>query len=389
MTDPATAHARMVDQLVASGELRTGPWIRAFRTIPRHVFLPRLFWPTPTGDWAAVDADDPEWIDRVYAVTSIVTQLDNDPNAWAEARRASRPGMPTSSSSDPGLMATMLEALDIHDGHSVLEIGTGTGYNAALLAERLGDSLVTSIEVDPVLADQAHATLAAVGRAPSIVTGDGRDGVPDRAPYDRIIATVSAPTVPAAWIQQTRPGGLILLNLYAELGGGALALLTAGDGRAEGKFLANYGAFMPTRDAQPDRTTQERFTVALRDPAGERGQVDVAANALDDLDFAMFAALLVPATGWLRFMPDGEPTQLWLLAEDAWAMIDTNGATEEHGPRHLAGELADAHRTWRELGSPSRDRLGMTITRGGQRLWLDGPDRAIDTGRYQLRQGMT
>jgi protein-L-isoaspartate(D-aspartate) O-methyltransferase len=378
MTDPATAHTRMVDRLVASGELRTEPWIRAFRAVPRHRFLPRFFWPTPTGDWTAVDADDPEWLDHVYEVTSVVTQLDNDPDAWAEARRAPRPGTPTSSSSDPGLMATMLEALDIHDGHRVLEIGTGTGYNAALLADRLGDDPVTSVEVDPTLAEQARAAVHAVGRAPTIVTGDGRAGVPDRAPYDRIVATVSAPTVPAAWIQQTRPGGRILLNLYAELGGGALALLTVGDGRAEGKFLANYGAFMPTRDAQPYRTTQQRFTLALRDLAGERGQTDVTADALDDLDFAMFAALLVPDAGWLTFTPDGEPTQLWLLAEDAWAMIDTHGATEQRGARRLADELAEAHHTWRDLGSPGRDRLGMTITGTAQRLWLDDPDHAID-----------
>jgi protein-L-isoaspartate(D-aspartate) O-methyltransferase len=293
----------MVDRLVATGELRTKPWISAVRAVPRHPFLPRFFWPTPTGDWAAVGAHDPEWLDRVYEVTSVVIQLDNDPDAWAEARRAPRPGAPTSSSSDPGLMATMLEALDIHDGHRVLEIGAGTGYNAALLAERLGDDLVTSVEIDPVLAEQARHAAHAVGRAPTIITGDGRAGGPDRAPYDRIIATASTPTVPAAWIQQTRPGGRILLNLYAELGGGALALLTVDDGRAEGRFLASYGAFMPTRDAQPRRSTQERFTVALHDPAGARCQTDVPANALDDLDFAMFAAPWYPMPVGSRSLP--------------------------------------------------------------------------------------
>lgn len=378
MTDPATAHARMVDRLVAAGELRTEPWIRAFRAVPRHLFLPRFFWPTPTGDWAAVEAHDPEWLDRVYEVASIVTQLDNDRDAWSEARGAPRPGTPTSSSSDPGLMATMLEALDIRDGHRVLEIGTGTGYNAALLAERLADDLVTSVEVDPALAEQARRAVHAVGRAPTIVTGDGRAGVPDRAPYDRVIATAGVPTVPTAWIRQTRPGGRILLNLYAELGGGALALLTVDGDAAQGKFLPQYGAFMPTRDVQPSRTTQERFTCALRDPAGERRHAELSADALDDLDFAMLAALLVPGTGWITFTPNGEPPQLWLLADGSWAMIDTDGITEQRGPRHLADELSAAYALWRELGSPSRDRFGITITGEHQQLWLDSPVRRLD-----------
>lgn len=111
---------------VYDGDLRTEPWIRAFRAVPRHPFLPRFFWPTPNGEWDAVDAGDPDWIDRAYTVSSVVTQLDNDPDAWTEARRAPLAGTPTSSSSDPGLMATMLEVLDVQDGHQVLEIGTGT-----------------------------------------------------------------------------------------------------------------------------------------------------------------------------------------------------------------------------------------------------------------------
>ncbi|GAA4215413.1 methyltransferase domain-containing protein [Actinocatenispora rupis] len=379
MTDPAAAHTRMVDQLIDAGNLRTAPWIHAFRTVPRHPFLPRFYWPTPTGKWAAVDASDSEWIDRVYTVTSVVTQLDNDPAAWGHARHAPRPGTPTSSSSDPGLMATMLEALDVHDGQRVLEIGAGTGYNAALLAERLGDDLVTSVEVDPVLADQARAAVAAVGRAPTIVTGDGRDGVPDRARYDRIIATVSAPTVPPAWIRQTRTGGRILLNLYAELGGGALALLDVDGDRAHGHFLADYGDFMPTRDEQPDRTTQERFDAALHAPAGDRGHVDVTSRTLGDLDFAMLAALLVPDVGWITFTPDGAPEQLWLVGADgSWALIDANGDTEQRGTRRIADELTAAHRTWRRLGQPTRDRLGLTVdTSGNHALWLDHPHQPI------------
>ncbi|MGH3900291.1 MAG: methyltransferase domain-containing protein [Pseudonocardiaceae bacterium] len=95
----------------------------------------------------------------------------------------------TSSASKPDLVLSMLGALDLHDGHTVLEIGTGTGYNAALLAARLGASNVTTVEIDPALADAARAALDASRFPVTVVTGDGAQGHPDRAPYDRVIAT--------------------------------------------------------------------------------------------------------------------------------------------------------------------------------------------------------
>jgi protein-L-isoaspartate(D-aspartate) O-methyltransferase len=101
----------------------------------------------------------------------------------------------------------MLEALDIHDGDTALEIGTGTGYNAALLSHRLGSRNVTSIEVDPHIAEAARQRLAGLGYHPTVITGDGANGAAQHAPYDRVIATVAAPTVEPAWIDQTRPGG--------------------------------------------------------------------------------------------------------------------------------------------------------------------------------------
>lgn len=200
-----------------------------------------------------------------YTIDSLVTQLDGDEAVWDAARRQPQPGVPTSSSSDPGLMATMLEALEACDDHKILEIGTGTGYQAALMCQRLSDTQVTSIEIDAGLADTARGRIAELGHAPTIVAGDGAAGVPDRAPFDRIIATVAAPGVPNAWLAQTRPGGKILLNLYSQLGGGALLLLTvAGPRHAEGHFLESYGGFMPLRTAQPMGSDQQRFHAALR-----------------------------------------------------------------------------------------------------------------------------
>lgn len=93
-------------------------------------------------------------------------------------------------------MAAMLTALDAHDGHRVLEIGTGTGYHAALLAHCLGDSNVTTIKIDPAMCRRARQALATIGRHPQVICGDGAQGVAPDAPYGTDLvnqnATVSA-----------------------------------------------------------------------------------------------------------------------------------------------------------------------------------------------------
>ena len=106
----------------------------------------------------------------------------------------------------------------------VLEIGTGTGYNAALLARYLGEQWVTSIDIDPVLSEQARANLKAAGYAPTVVRADGAGGWPSTAPCDRIISTaaVIAGRLPYAWVEQTRPGGLILTPWGTAYHNGAL-----------------------------------------------------------------------------------------------------------------------------------------------------------------------
>ena len=89
----------------------------------------------------------------------------------------------------------MLEALEVTDGCRVLEIGTGSGYNAALLCERLGSEHVTSVHIDPDLVALARERLAANGYTPTLAA-DGADGYPRSALYDRIIATCSVPAIP-------------------------------------------------------------------------------------------------------------------------------------------------------------------------------------------------
>jgi methyltransferase of FxLD system len=122
-------------------------------------------------------------------------------------------GVPTSSSSRPATMATMLQHLQVEPGHHVLEIGTGTGYNAALLAHLVGPSgQVTTLDIDRGLIERAQDRLRMGGYAGVRVVGcDGGRGFAAGAPYDRIIATAACWQIPQPWIDQLSEGGIMVV----------------------------------------------------------------------------------------------------------------------------------------------------------------------------------
>ncbi len=381
--DPAAERLRhaLVEELTAKGCLRSPAWREAFRRVPRHGFLPAFFRPDGAGGYTPVDSAAPErrqeWLRLVYRDEAWVTQLDGDSSAWAAALRTGRvTGTPTCSSTQPGLMATMLEALDIAAAHRVLEIGAGTGYNSALLCERLGSPAVASVDVDPELVEQAAARLAGLGYAPVLAAADGAGGLPGRSPYDRIIATASVPAIPPAWIQQTRPGGLVLANLDRGLGGGALVRLTVGaDGAARGRFLADYGSFMPLRAIR--RRAAPDLLHEVADVPGRDGPARVNGGVLDDPGFVFFAGLLIPEVARVEVAADDGDWQVWLVGQDgSWAHDDGARAGQtvvrQAGSRRLWDELDAAHAAWEELGKPARHRFGLTVTHGSRHLlWVD------------------
>ena len=183
--------ATLCDELVTAGKLTSPEWQAAVLAVPRHEFVPEFYErgtePMRPGAWELVSASSPEtrerWWDRVWTNVSLVTQL-GEVGRWG-TQVVTGP----SSSSAPSLMTRMLETLDIRDGHRVLEIGTGTGYNAALMSHRLGDQNVFSVDVDAGLVDSARDRLVALGYRPTLAAVDGVAGLPAHAPYDRIIAT--------------------------------------------------------------------------------------------------------------------------------------------------------------------------------------------------------
>lgn len=166
-------------------------------------------------------------------------------------------GIPTSSSTLPSLMAGMLEQLGVKDEHRVLEIGTGTGYNAALLSARLGQHLVHSVDIDPALIAAARRHLAEAGYMAQLLALDGTQGHPRSEYFDRIIATCSVPAIPAHWILELRDGGVLVTDVALVIEGGLVRLARRGDS-ARGFFTTTAGRFMPARSAARTYPVQER-----------------------------------------------------------------------------------------------------------------------------------
>ena len=200
--------------------------------VDRRLFVPDDVWVFRDGGLVAVSrAGDPgEWERLVAADEAIATRLKD--GFW-----------PVSSSSAPGQMARMIGELRLEPGMRVLEIGTGTGYNAACLAA-LGAQVV-SVEIDPELAREARTALRAAGYpGVEVVTGDGELGAPERAPFDRVVATAAAHTIPYAWVEQIRDGGLIVAPYTGPGHQGTLLVLTVAGRVASGRGVADAG-FMP------------------------------------------------------------------------------------------------------------------------------------------------
>jgi protein-L-isoaspartate(D-aspartate) O-methyltransferase len=181
---PEDLREQMISHIRTVGHLRSERIEQAFRAVPRHRFVPAAS------------------VEEAYANKAITIKPGKD--------------RPTSCISVPTVVAMMLGQLDPQPGDRVLEIGAGTGYNAALLAELVGDTgSVTTVDIHPDVTDHARHALAETGYdRVQVVTGDGALGEPDHAPYDKIIVTVGPWDLPPAWFDQLAPGGILVVPLH-------------------------------------------------------------------------------------------------------------------------------------------------------------------------------
>lgn len=214
--------AKLADRLVKDNAVRTAAVEDAFRQVPRDLFLPGI--PLPTAY-----ADEPLYIKHDGTGTRI------------------------SAASQPKIVAMMLEQLQIQPGHRILELGAGTGYNAALMATITGETgHAITIDVDDDLVYSARKHLAAVGITNvTVVLADGALGHPDAAPFDRVIATVGAFEVPTAWLEQLAPGGRLVVPVRL-VGAASRSIIFERDGDRWVSRGSEMAVFMPLRGIGDD-----------------------------------------------------------------------------------------------------------------------------------------
>jgi protein-L-isoaspartate(D-aspartate) O-methyltransferase len=363
----ATANAlrrALVRDLERRCAIRSATVRNAFLTIPRELFVPE------------------KSLAEVYRDEAIPTKF--GPN-----------GTPMSSSSQPTIMAEMLERLALEPGMRVLEIGAGTGYNAALLAQLVGPrGRVDTIDVDRDTATRARAALRRGGCRAHVHVADGRNGYGPRAPYDRIIVTASADTVPHAWFEQLRDRGIVEVPLRLRESAGAHVVVGLEKrGRGFQSVSVVGGGFIPLRDADDpggppsmralsvtdltgDRPTQLRqlsgaplarlsagakrrlLAISLEPPRRTRLGTRAGGGAL-----VTYLSTTLPAARAVAVAPDWG---VGVLTRDGSSLAYVaRTSLFAHGVPAAERELRAAVQRWRELGRPGTDALHISVTYDG------------------------
>lgn len=343
--------ADYADDLRARGAIRSDAVHTAFATVPRHRFLRRFHFRADQFSLAPGEQPSAELLNIIYANNSLVTHEGRD-------------GDPMSSSSGPSVMGRMLEALDLRPGMRVLEIGAGTGYNAALIAAITGAPVCT-VEAGRVAASNATASLADLGLDGRVraVHGDGYLGDPDGGIWDRIIATCGIAGVPPRWLDQLTPGGLIVAPI-AHAGVHPILTIRADNGVVTGN-VALWADFMPAAGGlRPDNLfghNPEHDITAATAYRLTAAATAVGADRYNDLTCFLGAHDRRTTRAYVEhpaFDPAGGMTALVEDGAAAWIQhtgdLVVAGGDEKTGP--MQARLRDLTDRWITTGRPPVDR---------------------------------
>ncbi|MGW2539840.1 ATP-grasp peptide maturase system methyltransferase [Kitasatospora sp. NPDC001574] len=375
MNSTAPQRRALADELEKAGVLTDPAWRAAIEAVPREQFLhPGVFLAEDGGQWRPVTAlgtDATEWAQVAYTVDSLTTQLDGH----LTADQASGPvtGSPTSSSTTPATVVRMLEHLEVSEGHSVLEIGTGTGYSSALMCHRLGEDNVSTVEVDPGVASRADAALESVGFSTWTVAGDGLLGNPRRAPYDRVIATCAVRRIPYTWIRQTRPGGIVLATVGTWGYGTGLAKVVVGeDGTAEGRIV-DRESFMQARSqaAVPVSGDLSARTAYANSDRPTKASPELLSEWMP----AFIAQLAAPGVQLVRAATSDGAQLLYLFdpvleSFAEFTAVEGGWTVRQGGPVALWDDIERSLLAWQDEGSPDITAVNLRITESTHSYWI-------------------
>ena len=358
--------------------IEESPWLEsAVRGVPRHLFIERYADGVNSNDaWAPVD-----WV--------TVDPLSPSPEALAEiyADRGLMLKSPPehSAASQPALVVTMLHELGLEPGMKVLEIGTGSGWNAALIAHGVGsDDLVHSVDIQQELIEQARGHLDSAGHSGvRLHAGDGALGWPEATPFDRIIATVGCPDIPTAWLDQLTDGGVLLVPLLMRGFWAPLLRLQKRGTTFAGAFCGPSG-FMTLQGAHH---TDAHDRLIIDDlPAG----LPVRSVALPEAVPYGFLWFLFTTNDAFRYAvrrTEQTPEILHHVDSGSWiAFMPDDPNVEVVGQALAFDHLRDAQDEWIACGRPSLKSFEVDVVSADEppaRGWLDA--RRSLTLRYRLR----
>ena len=344
------------DRLADEVTHRGSPWRGAVAGTPRHVLVPRWFDNT-AGDWALRDgqANEVAHLRAAYSDETLVTKVGG--LHADDAKPDEHPvGLLMSSSPAPSLVVRMLEHAKIFDGADVLDVGTGSGYSAGLLAHRLGNG-AKSIDVDGYLTRVAADRLGSMGLYPKVWPVDATEWIPGS--YDRIVSTgVAMPGIPQGWIKALRSGGRLVTVLQ-----NTALILTADvlepgeEWAAVGRIEPDMAMFMPARHGP-------NYPVRIRDDLAdaarcEPGHVQIGKFPLVEVTAAweLMSLLEVTAPGIVHDYTEttgGRRIALMMHPDGSWARATTTGpglpVVHQDGPRRLWNILDRLREDWLRQG---------------------------------------
>ncbi|MET8183342.1 protein-L-isoaspartate(D-aspartate) O-methyltransferase [Streptomyces sp. NPDC005336] len=345
-------------------------WWGPLTETPRHVLVERWFRPGEHG-WTAVDgpSDEETWAKAAYSDTTLVTRVGPVHADHAEPGQAVT-GHPTSSSTLPSLVVTMLRHGRLTPGLRLLDLATGSGYSAALACHRLGDDLVTTLDVDPYLTQAAAERLGRIGRHPVVVTADAGGELPGT--FDRIVSMVSVPRIPAQWLKSLAPGGRLVTTIA-----GTGLIVTADksdDGGATGCVEWDRASFMATRagDDYPPALNELFATAANQDGDEVTESPFPVLDVMQAWEVWSMLSLIAPGIEHRTGTGDDGGRMMWMLhADGSWARahtepVERTATVHQGGPRRLYDLLDQIRWRWLEHGELPVYGAKVTITPGGE-----------------------
>ncbi len=333
----------------------------AVGSVPRHRFVHRFR--IGDGPLQDNDADPAQHLPGIYSD--------------AVMRHVDAAGEPLpSTNSQPSYVLFLLHLLGLQPGQAVLEIGSGSGWLAAIMAHLVGrEGRVTGIELIPGLAAQSRTDLGALGLGVDIVTGDGARGHPASAPYDRAMVTAAAWEVPAALLDQVREGGQVLVPVELRSGDGCDVTLLRKRGAALVAERSIPGWFVPLRGAGQDRRGRAPVPEPGTEPVARRAlPLGIAGNGGRAPAAALFRAFLgrtepgfvMAASAGSDDWNPGKPVPPFGIADaDGSVALWQAGELVSYGAGRAAGRLAQAYARWAALGLPDVGAFALEVHRAG------------------------